>query len=99
MTIQENDGATAARRAHVEALLAAYPDVTPEERSLLVRYFKRDANALDVGLIASNADITDGYRRFRDDHLDRFTARDLVKGIVGLAAMAMCVGLIMFRAF
>jgi len=97
MTIQENDGASAARRAHVEALLAAYPDVTPDERGLLTRYFKREANALDVGLIASNTDIAAGYRRFRDDHLDRFTAGDVAKGVAGLAAMALCVGLIMLR--
>lgn len=98
MTIQENGGASAARRAHIETLLADYPDVTPDERNLLVRYFKHDANALDVGLIASNADVATGYRRFRGDHLDRFTARDVVKGFAGLAVMAMCVGLIMVRA-
>jgi len=99
MTIQSQGAQALARRAHVEALLAAYPDVTPEEHGLLVTYFKREANALDVGMIASNEQIGRGYARFRQDHLDRFTWADLAKGIAGTAVLVLCVGLVMFRAF
>lgn len=60
-----------ARRAHVEALLSAYPDVTPEERELLVNWFRKDATALDVALVASNPAAERGYRRFRAQHVDR----------------------------
>jgi len=99
MTIQNQSETSLARRAHVEALPAGYPDVTPEEHGMLVTYFKREANALDVGLIASNEQIGRGYARFRADHLDRFTWADLAKGIAGTAVLVLCVGLVMFRAF
>ncbi|WP_179505632.1 MULTISPECIES: hypothetical protein [unclassified Sphingomonas] len=99
MTIQTQSASALARRAHVEALLAAYPDVTPEEHGMLVHYFKREANALDVGMIASNDTIGRGYARFRADHLDRFTWVDLAKGVAGTAVLVLCVGLVMFRAF
>jgi hypothetical protein len=98
MTIQTQSATALARRAHVEALLVAYPDVTPEEHGMLVRYFKREANALDVGMIASNESIARGYARFRHDHLDRFTWADLAKGIVGTAIVVLCIGLAMLRA-
>lgn len=98
MTIQTQSADALARRAHVEALLAAYPDVTPQEHGMLVTYFKRKANALDVGMIASNETIGRGYARFRSDHLDRFTMSDLIKGVAVAAAMILCAGLVMFRA-
>lgn len=93
-------GATAlARRAHVEALLAAYPDVTPDEHGLLVHWFKREASSLDVALIASNPEIAPGYARFRGEHIDRFTLADLAKGLAGLVAIVGIAALIMLRAF
>lgn len=99
MTIQTQSATALARRAHVEALLAAYPDVTPDEHGMLVTYFKREANALDVGMIASNESIGRGYARFRHDHLDRFTWADLAKAMAGTAVLVLCVGLVMARAW
>ncbi len=88
-----------ARRAHVEALLAAYPDVTPPEHELLVNWFRKEASSLDVGMVASNPEIARGYRLFREQHVDRFTLADVGKG-VGFACVvvALC-GLMLFRAF
>ncbi|HQS97227.1 MAG: hypothetical protein B7X90_17050 [Novosphingobium sp. 17-62-19] len=77
-----------ARRAHVEALLAAYPDVTPDEHALLITWFKREASALDVALVASNPAAERGYRKFRAEHVDRFTVKDMVRALVFAAVVA-----------
>lgn len=98
MTIQESSPAALARRAHIEALLAAYPAISTEEHGVLVNYFRREANALDIGMLASNPAIASGYARFRSEHIDRFTVKDAMKGLAGAAALVLCVGLIMFRA-
>lgn len=88
-----------ARRAHVEALLAAYPDVTPTEHTLLVNWFRKEASSLDIGMVASNPDIARGYRLFRQQHVDRFTLADVGKGLAFASAMIVLCGLMLFRAF
>jgi hypothetical protein len=88
-----------ARRTHIETLLGSYPDVTPDEVALLQRWFRTQASALDVATVACNERITDGYRQFRRDHIDRFTLTDIAKGLVGLAVMVLCVVLITMRAW
>lgn len=87
-----------ARRAHVEALLSAYPDVTPEERDLIVRWFRSEASALDVALVASNPAAERGYRRFRSEHVDRFTFKDMGYALAFAAIVAAAVLLIVWRA-
>lgn len=95
-----NPGAAAlARRAHVEALLAAYPDVTPDEHTLLVNWFRKEASSLDIGMVASNPDIARGYRLFRQQHVDRFTLADFGKGLAFASVMIAVCGLMLFRAF
>jgi hypothetical protein len=90
--------AALARRAHVEALLSAYPDVTPDEHSMLVRWFRREASALDVALLASEPRLARGYQKFRGDHIDRFTWRDLAKASIAAAAFVLIVGALMMAA-
>lgn len=87
-----------ARRAHVEALLSAYPAVTPQEHNLLVNWFRNDATALDVGLVASNPAAERGYRRFRAEHLDRFTIADMARALAFAGVIAVVVLLIAWRA-
>ena len=99
MTIQTRGADALARRAHAEALLADYPHIDADELALLVRYFRREANALDVGMIASNDEIAQGYARFRKDYIDRFTWGDAARGLAGAAAIVLCVGLILLRAW
>ncbi|MXO72615.1 hypothetical protein [Alteraurantiacibacter buctensis] len=82
-------GATGAdRRAQIEALLASYPDTTDDELRELLHWFKHEATALDVGMVASNPLVTSGYRRFRADQLDRLTLREyaLMTCVVGMVA-------------
>ena len=87
-----------ARRAHVEALLTSYPDVTPQERELIVNWFKRDASALDVALVASNPAAERGYRQFRAEHIDRFTVKDMARALIFSAIVAVAIVLIVWRA-
>ncbi|WP_226019074.1 hypothetical protein [Novosphingobium sp. FKTRR1] len=95
-----SDSAVAlARRSHVESLLGAYPDVTPDELALLQRWFRSQASALDVAMVACNEQISAGYRQFRRDHIDRFTWSDVAKGFAGAAVLVLCVVLILLRAW
>jgi hypothetical protein len=82
-------GATGAdRRAQIEALLASYPNTTDEELHELLHWFRHEATALEVGLLSSNPQVTDAYRRFRADQLDRRTLREyvLMACVVGMVA-------------
>ncbi|MGE8134226.1 hypothetical protein ACQKO5_11510 [Novosphingobium subterraneum] len=87
------------RRAHVEALLAAYPDVTPDERQLMVNWFRSEASALDVALVASNPAAERGYRLFRSENVDKFTVKDMGYALLFAAIIAAAVLLIAWRAF
>lgn len=88
-------GATSAeRRAHIETVLAHYPDVSQDELQVLIRWFKHEASALDAGVVSSNPDIQRQYAQFRDEHLDKLKARDfaVIAGVIaaigGLLAYA-----------
>ena len=99
MTKNENDAAIGvARRAHIEALLASYPNVTDDELDTLKIWFKREASAFDVAMLASNAEIKSGYAQFRADHLDKITGRDILFGLVAALAVAGVVALIAYMA-
>lgn len=82
-------GATGAdRRAQIEALLASYPNNTDDELHELLHWFRHEATALEVGLLSSNPQITQAYRRFRADQLDRLTMREygVMACVVGMVA-------------
>lgn len=66
------------RRAQIEAMLAKYPQVSEEELGEILHWFRREASAYDVGLVASNSDIYDAYLQFRAKHLDRFSVSDVL---------------------
>lgn len=70
----------AEQRAEIETALARYPDLSPERLAVIITWFRKEASALDVALIASNEAIAESYRHFRNDHIDPFTPRDVVKG-------------------
>jgi len=88
ITIQDGAGDGASRRAHIEAMLADYPDVSKEQLDELLAWFNREASSLDVGMVASNEAISRGYRLFRAEHIDRFRARDL--GYAALFVTMVC---------
>lgn len=96
-TIQTGaDGAD--RRAQIERTLADYPNLSGERLDDLIAWFDKEATALDVATIASNPAIVEPYRRFRADHVDPMTGKDILRGALFAAVIALVVVLIVWRA-
>jgi hypothetical protein len=94
-----NEGASGAmRRAAIEAKLAAYPNISQHSLADVLHWFRKEASAHDVALVASKEEIAEAYRQFRADHIDRLTGHDLVKGLAFAAAVGLIVLLIVWRA-
>ncbi len=74
--------------AWIEALLAKYPDLTANELDRLVHWFEREASAREVGLLASEPRIEQQYRRFREEHVDPLTLKDVGWAAVVVAILA-----------
>jgi len=88
----------AVRRAQVEAALARYPDLDRDRIDELIHWFRKEASARDVAMIACNEAILESYRRFRADHIDPLTAGDVGKVILVLAAVGLAILFIAWRA-
>jgi hypothetical protein len=80
-------------RAEAAMLLARYPDLSERELGELQHWFKRVAGPLDVGLLASDPAIAERYRAYRQDHHDRFSARDVAIAALFAAVAACAVGI------
>ncbi|MFC0204550.1 hypothetical protein [Novosphingobium soli] len=81
-------------RAHAAALMARYPHLTDTELDSLTHWFRREASALDVGLLASDPAVAAQYRAYSKAHRDRLTARDLLLGALLLALAAAAIALL-----
>jgi hypothetical protein len=88
----------AVRRAQIEAALARYPDLEHHRIDDLIHWFHKEASARDIAMIACNEAILEPYRRFRADHIDPLTVRDVGKVIVILAAVGVVILFIAWRA-
>ncbi len=89
-TAPSNRAAPAVSR--IEALLAAYPEVSADDLEDLRRWFAREASALDVAMIASNQGIGNGYRRFRAEHVDPLTLVDVARAVMFAALPLAAIG-------
>jgi hypothetical protein len=72
-------------RTRIEQLLARYPAISERELAALLRWFEREASALDVAVVASNERISSGYGRFKAEHIDRFDIWDMARAVLFLA--------------
>lgn len=79
------------------AILKAYPDIDETQLRELKQWFDA-ASAFDIASLASNDAIAEQYRRFRADHLDRFSAKDVLWVIVGIAILVGVIGAIGYLA-
>jgi hypothetical protein len=79
-------------RARATALLSRYPDLSEQELGELEHWFRKDASALDVGLLASDPGIATQFRAYRNRHHDRFTLRDILLAVAFLAIATAAVG-------
>jgi hypothetical protein len=89
MTNNATSGGTAAgdRFDTVEALLARFPEVSEAELGELKHWFGKEASAFEVASLASKETLRPSYDRFRAEHIDRMSIRDLAVIGVTLAAL------------
>jgi hypothetical protein len=80
------------KRAHAEAILARYPELGREELADLLHWYRREASAMDVALLASNEAIRERYRAFRRDHVERFSLKEKLVGALLVAGAAGAIG-------
>ena len=98
MTHSHDGAAGAERRAHIEATLADYPHLSAERLAELLHWYRTEATALDVALVASNERISAPYARFRADHIDPLKGRDVLRGILFAGVVVLLIALIVWRA-
>ncbi len=95
---QDNAPQGAQRRAFIEGLLTRYPIVDSNELSDLKKWFRKEATALDVGVIASDPSLAKPYRQFADEHIDPLTPIDLLYAGMAIAAVVLVFTAIMMFA-
>ena len=98
MTEPAQHGSAAARLPHIEKALAEYPHISSERIDDLLRWFSKEASALDVALLASDDRLAEPSRKFREDHLDPIRGWDIFRGILFLAVIGLVILLIAWRA-
>jgi len=72
----------------IETLLARYPHLDEVELADLKRWFSKEASAFDIASLASKEELNGAYALFRAEHLDRFSARDLMVILIVFALVA-----------
>jgi len=93
------DGTSSAeQRARIEAVLTKYPDIDADALAELLKWFRKEASALDVGMIASDPQLIDQYRAFKADHLDPFSGADVLRAIAFVVVACGAVVLIVWGA-
>lgn len=97
MNQSQDSAAGAAQRAQIETALADYPNLSEDRLAAVIRWFRKEASALDVAMVASNEAITEPYRRFRADHIDPLTGKDMMKGLLFAALAGLAVFLMIWR--
>ena len=97
MSNSQDSVAGATRRAQVEAALADYPHLSEDRLASLIGWLRKEASALDVATVASNEALAEAYRRFRADHIDRVTGKDVMRGLLALAFMGAVILIIVWQ--
>lgn len=65
------------RRAEVRDALARYPNINDAELSDLLRWFRKEATALEAAMLASEPGLARSYQRLKAEHLDRLSGAEL----------------------
>jgi hypothetical protein len=98
MTTITNGAASTERRARIEAALAEYPHIDEQTLAELIHWFRKEASALEVGLIASDPRLAERYRLFKAAHLDRLRGADLLWAAVLVAILTVCMTALVWLA-
>jgi hypothetical protein len=78
------------RRTAIERILAHYPDIARDQLDDVLRYFNREASALERATIASNDELHAQYRLLcRDHHFERLKPFEIA---IATACAAVLIG-------
>ena len=91
--------ARAVRRAEIVRLLARYPHLDDDARRELTDWFAREASSLDVAMLSCHEGVTEQYRAFRAEHIDRLRPKDWARGLAVAAAFVGLLAAVLWRAF
>lgn len=95
MTKLTEGTAGAENPARIAAALADYPHIDAAALADLLRWFRKEASALEVGMIASDPALSAQYQLLKRDHLSRFTRNDMIAAtlvtLTAIAALALMV--------
>ena len=80
------------RRAYAKALSARYPDLPIDQLDDLLRWSRKEASALDAGLISMDDEVSQQYALLKRDELDRFAMPDIVFMLLFWSAMCAIIG-------
>ncbi|MFY7834798.1 MAG: hypothetical protein ACOVQ0_00770 [Novosphingobium sp.] len=94
-TIAKGDSAAAVRRAHIEAALSRYPHIEPDTLADLLHWFRKEASAIDLRVVAADPRLEARYQAFKADHLDRLHGANLF----WIAAAALSAGMLALWTF
>lgn len=77
-----------AKRAYAKELVERYPNISKDEKEILIRWYRKEASSLDVALLSQNSEVGLGYRTFKEE-MDRLGPRDYLvfTTIVGIIAL------------
>lgn len=71
----------------VAAILKSYPDISEDELRELNQWF-RTASAFDTASLTANDAFSAQYARYRADHIDRFSLKDMLGASAGVIILA-----------
>lgn len=86
------------RRDQIITQLAKYPGLDDDELADLLHWFKQEASALDVGLIASDPNLRAPYEGLKRDHLDRLNGADLFWMVMLIGGVFVALGLLIWSS-
>lgn len=98
--MNRNDEAVSreARREEMAQLLAKYPGLENDKLAELLHWFRKEASALDQGLIGSDDKLSVAYQALKKDHIDRLNGADLFWLVMLVGGAFLTVALIIWAA-
>jgi hypothetical protein len=90
LAAREHLGESRDRRLRAEELLLRYPQLDRPEVAELLQWYRREASAMDVALVASNDRVRPHFEAFHARHIQPFGWKDkLITGALGSAIIAL----------
>lgn len=82
---------------HVEAVLQRYPNIEQYELADLKHWFNKEASAFEVASLASKDHLKEPYGKFRAEHLDRLSLRDIALAVLVAASVLGLIAFVLMR--